>query len=124
MVTKVNPIYANEARCFLGKTLTELSIDFNVDIDASLDPGDAVDAVIKALSGTATIAMISAITGTGELMTVFVEGEFPTDTYDGTNSETYAAFVQTVIRDLGTVDSLALTGTVVTGGVIYQADQV
>lgn len=124
MVTKVNPVFVNEPRCFLGKTLTELSIDFNVDADGSTGPDGAIAKAIQAVQERVTIAMYSSITGTGELMTVFVEGEFPEDTYDGTNSETFAAYVQTVIRALGTVDSIDLGGAVVTAGVVYKADQV
>ncbi len=34
----------------------------------------------------------------GQVYTILVEGDFGTDTYDGTNSETLAAFLQTEIR--------------------------
>jgi hypothetical protein len=125
MVTKINPIYKfGTARSFLGKSLTAIDFDFNVDVDASLDPGEAVDSIIKSLSLVATVAMVSEITGTGQLMTVFFEGKFPTDKYDGTNSETFAAYMQTVIRALGTVDSLSFTSATATAGVVYLADQV
>lgn len=124
MVDKINPTFdVTLPRTFNSKTMTELALDLNVDASGSNGPEEAIAKVMQALSGIATIIAHSALTGTGELMTVFVEGDFPTDSYDGVNDETYAAFVQTVIRDLGTVDAIDLTGAVVTAGVVYQADQ-
>lgn len=124
MVTKINPTFdITLPRAFNGQTMAELSLDLNVDASGSNGPEEAISKVLQAVSGAATIIAHSALTGAGELMTVFVEGDFPTDTYDGVNNETFAAFVQTVIRDLGTVDAIDLTGAVVTAGVVYQADQ-
>ena len=124
MVTKINPIFdVTLPRTFNGKTMTEVTLDIGVDATASTGPNGAISKLLQAISGHATIIAYSALTGTGELMTVFLEGDFPTDTYDGTNNETYAAFLQTVVRELGTVDSIDLTGATVTAGVVYQADQ-
>lgn len=122
MVTKINPVFVNEARSFAGKTVSEFALDFNADIDASLDPNEAVDAVLKTVQLRANVLMHSSITGTGELMTIFVEGEFPDSDYDGDGSdETFAAVIQADIRALGTVDSLDLSGATATAGVVYKA---
>jgi len=39
----------------------------------------------------------------GQVFDMVFEGEFGTDTYDGTNSETLAAYLQTVLRLLTSV---------------------
>jgi hypothetical protein len=39
---------------------------------------------------------------------VLVEGEYGTDTYDGTNSETFAVHLEDVVQALGTVNSVNL----------------
>jgi hypothetical protein len=124
MVTKINPTFdVTLPRAFNGKSMVELSIDLGVDASGSNGPDEAISKVLQVLSGTATIIAHSALTGTGELMTVFVEGDFPTDTYDGENNETYVTFLTSEIVALGTVDAIDLTGAVVTAGVVYQADQ-
>ena len=133
MVQKVNPIYKPMvARSFLGKSLTEFNVTVltNFNDTTQLGPEGAVDRVIKVLSKRATIAMISALTGTG--FTFFVEGEFPNDDYDKDGSatlETFASLFQADIRAIGTVDGSGSTASVLTGGVVavgatYYADQV
>jgi hypothetical protein len=44
---------------------------------------------------------------------VLVEGEFGTDTYDGTNSETFAVHLEDVVQALGTVNSVSLASATV-----------
>jgi len=129
MVTKVNPTYdITLPRAFSGKSVTELLVDFNVDATLGADVDGAITKALQTIQNTSTILMVSDLTGTGELMSVFVEGDFPTDTYDGSTSESYAAFLQAQIRLLGaTAGTIAnpidLTGTVVTAPLVYQADQ-
>jgi len=125
MVTKINPVFdITTARSFLSKTITVLEIDLNVDASASTGPDGAIDAVLQTVAERATIVAHSALTGTGQLMTVWVEGEFPTDTYDGTNSETFVTYLTSTVVALGTVDSIDLSSAAVTAGVVYKADQV
>ena len=129
MVTKINPAFDETLpRAFSGKSVTQLLLDFNVDATAGNDVDGAIWKSLQQIQLTSTILMYSDLTGTGQLMTIFVEGEFPTDTYDGTNSETYAAFLQTVIRDLGTAAGTAanpidVSGATVVQEVFFQADQ-
>jgi len=47
-------------------------------------------------------------------MSIAVEGDFGTDTYDGTNAETLAAHLEDVVQALGTVDSINLGSASVT----------
>jgi hypothetical protein len=42
---------------------------------------------------------------------LMIEGEYGTDTYDGSNSETLAAHIEDVVTALGTVDSI-VTGSI------------
>lgn len=124
MVTKINPVIdVTLPRTFNGKTMQELLVDINVDATASTGPNGAVSKVLQVIGNSATIIAYGALTGIGQLMTVFVEGDFPTDTYDGTNSETFAAFLTTEVAALGTVDGIDLSGAVITPGTVYQADQ-
>ena len=47
-------------------------------------------------------------------MSIMVEGEYGSDKYDGTNSESLAAHLEDVIIALGTVDSINLASATVT----------
>jgi hypothetical protein len=102
MVTKINPTtdYA-VGRAFLGKTITPINIDFIADCSAENGPGEAIEGVLNQITSIATIAAYGALYDSDTQMTVFVEGEYPTDTYDGTNSETFVAYLQSVVRLLG-----------------------
>lgn len=125
MVTKINPVFdIAQPRSFLTKSISTFDIDLNVDASASNAPFEVIDRVLQTISERATIVAHSALTGTGQLMTVWLEGEFPTDTYDGTNSETFAAHLEDQIQALGTIDSLNLASATVTAGVVFKADQV
>lgn len=124
MVTKINPVYdITLPRSFNGKTVAEINIDLGADASASTGPEGAIAKVLQVVALRCTPIMISDLTGTGQLMTIFVEGDFPTDTYDGENAETFAAFLATEIAALGTVDTVNLSGAAATAGTVYQADQ-
>ena len=126
MVQKVNPIWVpTRSSSFIGKTISFFDIDLNVDASASTAPDEVIDSVVKVLSNRATIVLISALTGSGQLLTVAYEGEFRDDDYNGDGTATsLAAQLQVDIRALGTIDSLALTGATVTAGVVYRAEDV
>jgi hypothetical protein len=71
--------------------------------------------------------MISATYGGGEKIEVFVEGDFPSDDYNGDGSDqTFASNLQEQIRALGTVDSIDLSSTAVSENMVspYFADDV
>jgi len=134
-VTKVNPILRNESRSFNGKSVTAMTInaknggDTAVDISGSLGPDGAVQEILQAVTERATLVLVSKVyngDGTGDQMDVFVEGEFPEDTYDGTNSETFATYVASVIQALNNVDGIDISGTTVTedGASPFFADDV
>jgi len=126
-VDKVNPITRNVARSFNGKTVQQYQVDFGADASGELEPGEAVEAVLRAFAERATVIMHSELTNTNQQMTVFVEGEFPTDTYDGENPETFGTYVESEIVALGGTygpNDFDLSSATVTDGTVYFADDV
>jgi len=79
--------------------------------------------MLNAIAQNVTIVGHSALrtngSGDGRMFDVLVEGEFGTDTYDGTNSETLAAHLEDVIQGLGTVNSVNLGSATVTAATGY-----
>jgi hypothetical protein len=126
MVTKINPVFdIAQPRSFLTKSISTFDIDLNVDASGSNAPFEVVDRVLQTIALRATIVAHTALTGTGQLMSVWLEGEFPDDDYNGTaGTETFAAQLQADIRALGTIDALSLAGATVVAGVVFRADQV
>ena len=111
MTTKVNPTKANTVDHFNGKTVTAITVDFAVDGTnfSSTEMGalGAVQEAINTLSNQATPIIITKLrtdgSNAGQVFDIVYEGEFGTDTYDGTNSETFAAYLQTELRLLTSV---------------------
>ena len=129
--TKVNPIQANVARHFNGKSVTALTVNAgagNMLTGSDLGPNGTFQAIIRAITLEATPILVSAIdTATGRAFDVYFEGEFGTDTWDGTNSQTYAAYLQALVQALGDdVDGIDLTGATVVYQTpqLFQADQI
>ena len=140
---KANPTIPNTARSFNGKSVTSFVVTPGANFTAERGPNGALQAVIRAITQAATPVMISAAADiTAPVYTVFIEGDFNlTDTWDGTNSQTFAAYLQARIRLLGAnaaVRSAALaaatgetesagvdlSGATVTVGTLFQADQI
>ena len=126
MTTKVNPTKANTVDHFNGKTVTAVTVDFAVDGTnfSSTEMGalGAVQEAILTLSNQATPIIITKLrsdgSNAGQVFDVIYEGEFGTDTYDGTNSETFAAYLETELRLLtaaGSNDINLNAATVVAG---------
>jgi hypothetical protein len=114
-VTKVNPATYGTGVEFLTKKLTYLDIDFNGDISGKLGPNSTVKQVFDAIMNAGVnIVIIGPTHSTDNNISIAVEGEYGTDTYDGTNSETLAAHLEDVVQALGTVDSIALASATVT----------
>ena len=126
MTTKVNPTKANTVDHFNGKTVTAITVDFAVNGTnfSSTEMGalGAVQEAINTLSNQATPIIITKLrtdgSNAGQVFDIVYEGEFGTDTYDGTNSETFAAYLQTELRLLtaaGSNDIDLSSATVVAG---------
>ena len=126
MTTKVNPTKANTVDHFNGKTVTAVTVDFAVNgtdfSDTEMGALGAVQEAILTLSNQATPIIMTKLrsdgVNAGQVFDVIYEGEFGTDTYDGSNSETFAAYLQTELRLLtaaGSNDINLSSATVVAG---------
>ena len=106
MTTKVNPTKANTTDHLSGKTITAVTVDFAVNgtnfASTEMGPLGAVQLAIANLSQIGTPLIITKLrsdgANDGQVFDIIWEGEFGTDTYDGTNSETLAAYLQTELR--------------------------
>ena len=111
MTTKVNPTKANTTDHLSGKTITAVTVDFAVNgtdfSDTEMGPLGAVQLAIANLSQIGTPLIITKLRSdggnAGQVFDIIWEGEFGTDTYDGSNSETLAAYLQTELRLLTSV---------------------
>lgn len=127
-ITKIHPVI-NDARgrSFLGKTIMGFTVDIAVNAtdmtDANMGPGGVFQAILQTVGTMATIVGHSAVradagANAGQVFDVYVEGEFGSDKYDGSNSETLAVHLEDLVQGLGTVNSVNLgsaTVTAVTG---------
>jgi hypothetical protein len=109
----VAPLIA-ESR-MIGKPITMISVDWDVDADGSLE---AMEAIHNAILSRGTIIAAGAVYDTGTKQDYILEGNL-TDTInnftslDGTVSGTLAQVLVEDIINLGTVDSVDFTsGTV------------
>ena len=124
-----NQGHTNRARNGLTKALAAFDIDFAVngtDFSATeLGANGAVKEVLATIATMATIVGYSVLradsgANAGQIITVLVEGDFGTDTYDGTNSETFAAHLEDLIQaktsvGAGSVNLSSATVTAVAG---------
>ena len=132
-ITKTNPTLPNTSRSFNGKTMMGFTIDLAVngtDFSATeMGALGAVQVVLGQAAETATVIGHSALradggSNAGQLFDVYIEGNFGTDTYDGTNSETFAADLEDRIQALtsvgvGSVNLSSATVTALTGFPLY-----
>ena len=114
-LTKSNPVVANyigEIRN-IGKDITMIAVDWDVDADASRI---AMEAVHNLIMQRATILAAGAVYDTGTKQDFILEGLFPGSDYvsaDGTVTDTFEAALVEDLINLGTVDSVNFaSGTV------------
>ena len=106
MTVKRNPTLSNDTNHFSGKTITAVTVDMAVNgtnfASTELGPNGAIQQVIAAMSKEATPIIITKLrsdgANDGQVMDFIYEGEFGTDTYDGTNSESFPDYLQTEIQ--------------------------
>ena len=104
-----NPIRVDEEKFFIGKNVTLVDVDFGAAVNGSLGPAGAVEAVFEAIQGEGVnILGHGPLHSTNANMSLMIEGEYGSDTYDGSNSESLAAHLEDVIKALGTVDGINL----------------
>ena len=110
-VVKVNPTLSNTTNHFSGKTITAVTVDFAVngtDFTATeMGALGAVQAAISTLTKEAFPIIMTKLrddgSNDGQVFDMIFEGDFGTQKYDGTNSETFAAYLQTELRLLTSV---------------------
>ena len=113
--TKVNPVYVDEEKFFIGLKPTFFEVGFGAAVNAKTGPSSTIQTVIHAiLNENLSILGMSALYDTNQTIAFMVDGEKGTDTYDGSNSETLAVHLEDVIQALGTVDSINLASATVT----------
>ena len=111
MTTKINPTKANTTDHLSGKTITAVTVDFAVNgtdfSGTEMGPLGAVQAALATMTQEATPIIITKLrsdgSNAGQVFDMVFEGEFGTDTYDGSNSEAFAAYLQTVLQLLTSV---------------------
>ena len=111
MTTKINPTKANTTDHLSGKTITAVTVDLAVNgtdfTSTEMGPLGAVQIALSNLTQLATPIIITKLrsdgSNAGQVFDMVFEGEFGTDTYDGTNSEAFAAYLQTVLQLLTSV---------------------
>jgi len=107
-LTKAHPALATligEHR-FIGKEVTLLMVDFNVDADGSVI---AMEAALNTIQAYGNILIAGAVYGTGEQIDLIIEGSLTGSTYtsaDGTVTGTIAAVMDEDLLNLGTVDGV------------------
>ena len=124
-----NQGHTNRARNGLTKALAAFDIDFAVNgtdfSSTELGAGGAVKEVLATIATMGVIVGYSVLradagANAGQVMTVLIEGDFGTDTYDGSNSETFAAHLEDLIQaktsiGAGPVNLSSATVTAVAG---------
>jgi len=112
-----------------GKTLAAFDIDFAVNGtdfgDTEMGPTGAVKEVVNTIKTMGNIVGMSETrtdgANDGQIITVLIEGDFGTDTYDGgVVGETFAAHLEDLIQaktsvGVGSVNLSSATVTAVTG---------
>ena len=110
-----------------GVTLQSFQIDFAADVSAKLEATAAgarspVAVALEAIQQVCSIEVIGTVqadssSNAGQLLRFAVAaagGSFGTDTYDGTNSETFAAHLEDLVQAAGTHQSVNLASATVT----------
>jgi hypothetical protein len=119
--TVVAPSYKN------GVTLQFFEIDFGANVSAKLTATAAgvrspVAVALEAVQQVCNIEVVGTVqadsgSNAGQLLRIAVAaagGAFGTSKWDGTNSETFAAYLQRVVQAAGTYQSVVLASATVT----------
>ena len=111
-----------------GVTLQFFQLDFGADVSAMLDsdpvgfpnaPRSPVAVALEAIAQVATIEVIGTVDSTGgtgqglRIAVAAIGGAYGTDTYDGTNSETFAAHLEDLVQAAGTHQGVNLASAAV-----------
>lgn len=112
------PLYKN------GVSLQFFTVTFPSDVSAKLSATTAgarspVAVALEAIAQVATVEMIGTLQNSGTELPVAIAalgGDYGTATWDGTNSETFAAHLEDLVQAAGTHQAVNLgSATVATG---------
>lgn len=126
-ITKKNeavalPLFKN------GVSLQFFKVTFTADVSAKLGATTAgvkspVVQALEAIQGVCSVEVMAPLQTGGTVLPIAVAalgGDFGTDTYDGTNSETFAAHLEDLVQAAGTstgaLQSINVWQTTVTAG--------
>ena len=115
--TKVAPVFVDADTFFIGKTISLIEVTYPAAVNTKTGPASTIQAVHNAIQNEFNILGFGALTDTNTVQAIMIEGDYGTDTYDGTNSETLAAHLEDVVQALGTVDGIDLA----TAGIVAKA---
>jgi hypothetical protein len=109
-----------------GPTLQFFTLTFPSTVAAKLGATAAgvrspVVAALDAIAQVCSIEIIGSLKNSGTELTVGVVaigGNFGTDTYDGTNSETFAAHLEDLVQASGNLQSVNNASTSVAAGIL------
>jgi hypothetical protein len=106
----VAPLIGENNR-FIGKEITMIAVDWDVDADASRE---AMEAIHNTILSRATILAAGAVYDTGTKQDFLLEGDYTSTinsftSLDGTVTGTLAQVLTEDIINLGTVDSIDFT---------------
>ena len=106
--SKVHPTAVDIASIqYLGtKDLTVFELNFGAAVNTKTGPESVIAKAIEKIAQHCTILIRSELHSTNQVMTFFIEHGNQTDTYDGTNSETFVEYLATELVALGIVDSI------------------
>jgi hypothetical protein len=121
-VTRVNggvatPVTKSENQMLNGDQ-TMIAVNFDsVDVSAKYGVGGAIEFAVKSIAnaGFNVVHIGTAVDNdaTTDSVRMSLEGVFGTDTYDGTNSETVHAYLETVFDDISAAGTTTVDGVTV-----------
>jgi hypothetical protein len=110
-----------------GVSLQFVTVTFPSDVSAKLEATTAgarspVVVALEAIAQVASIEVIGTLGNTGTTLPLALAalgGDFPTDTYDGTNSESLVEHLEDLVKAAGTHQSVNLGSATVAAGAAF-----
>jgi hypothetical protein len=94
---------------YSGRPLTWLLIDFDDDVSAELNEGEAVMETIKIIEKYATIVIRGDLFDTGSQLAIAIEQTNESQDWDGNGATTLAQQIDDEMNALGTINSIDMT---------------
>jgi hypothetical protein len=118
-VTRVNPVATTTNYEVVGKDITFFTVDYINAVNGSAGPNGAQAAVLRTIQMNATIIAAGPLVDTNTQQTFAVEGDFNiTAKWDGTNSETFAVYLTSLVVASGNLQGVNNASTTVGAGIL------